>query len=117
MFVKCLRSILVLMILLALLVACGQAAPPAAPAEEPAAEVPAATEQPAAEATEQPAEEAVAEQPEEAIEPGTLRVWMTWGDNPAQVQELFNWSVPAHRRQNERQHIVDKSTSPSASRL
>jgi len=84
MFVKCLRSILVMMILLVLLVACGQAAPPAAPAEEPAAEAP------AAEATEQPAEEAVAEQPEEAIEPGTLRVWMTWGDNPAQVQELFN---------------------------
>jgi multiple sugar transport system substrate-binding protein len=72
------------MILLVLLVACGQAA---APVEEPAAEEPAA-EAPAA--TEQPAAEAAAEQPEEAVEPGTLRVWVTWGDNPAQLQELFN---------------------------
>jgi multiple sugar transport system substrate-binding protein len=59
-----------------LLAACAQATP----TEEPAAEEPAA-EEPAAE--EPAAEEPSGEKP-------TLRVWITWGDNPAQLQELFN---------------------------
>jgi multiple sugar transport system substrate-binding protein len=59
---KHLRFMLTLFALLGLLVACG----PAATTEAP------------------PTEEVVAEGPE------VLRVWITWGDNPAQIQELFN---------------------------
>lgn len=77
MFVKRLCSTIALVILLALLAACGQAAP----AEAPAPQEETAAEQPAQQ------EEAAAEEP---AEPGTLRVWVTWGDNPAQMQELFN---------------------------
>jgi multiple sugar transport system substrate-binding protein len=78
MFKKYLQFISLLMILLVVLAACSQTAPaPAQPQEEPAANT---EEQPAA-------SEEVAE---EAMESGTLRVWVTWGDNPAQMQELFN---------------------------
>jgi multiple sugar transport system substrate-binding protein len=80
MFAKSIRSILVLTFVLGLLAACGgQAAPTPAPAEK---EQPAATEKAAAE---QPA--ATEEAP---AKPGTLQVWVSWGDNPAQIQELFN---------------------------
>lgn len=84
MLVKSLRSIFVLAIILVVVAACGQAAPPPAPAEQeqPAAEQPAATEAPAA--TEEAAAEAAPADPE------ALQVWVTWGDNPAQLQELFN---------------------------
>ncbi|GIK36352.1 MAG: hypothetical protein BroJett011_01850 [Chloroflexota bacterium] len=94
MFAKNIRSVLVLTLVLGLLAACGgQAAPTPAPAEkeQPAATEEAVAEQPAAteEAAEEPAatEEAAAEAP---AEPGTLQVWVAWGDNPAQLQELFN---------------------------
>jgi multiple sugar transport system substrate-binding protein len=98
MMVKNLQSIFILALVLGLLAACGGAAAPAP--EQPAAQAPAATEEPAAEAPAAATEEAMAEEApaatEEAMaeeapaEPGTLQVWMTWGDNPAQVQELFN---------------------------
>jgi len=48
-----------------------------------------ATQQPAApQATEAPAQEAAAPQEPAATEP--LKVWITWGDNPAQLQSLFD---------------------------
>jgi multiple sugar transport system substrate-binding protein len=100
MFVKSLRSILALVIMLALLGACGPAASTPAPAEqeEPAAEQPAATEEAAVEApaaTEEAAAEAPAATEEAAVEEApadsdALQVWVAWGDNPAQLQELFN---------------------------
>jgi anaerobic selenocysteine-containing dehydrogenase len=93
MMVKNLQSIFILALVLGLLAACGGAAAPAP--EQPAAQAPAATEEPAAEAPAAATEEAMAEEApaatEEAMaeeapaEPGTLQVWMTWGDNPAQV--------------------------------
>lgn len=95
MLIRSLRSILVLAIALTVLAACGQAVPSPAPAEQeqPAAQQPAATEEAAVAepaATEAPAatEEAAAE--EAPVDPDALQVWVTWGDNPAQLQELFN---------------------------
>lgn len=61
------------MILSMLLVACGTKAEPTA------------TQPPAAQATEVEPTEA---KPAEGTE--LLRVWITWGDNPAQLQELFD---------------------------
>lgn len=67
---KFMRIMLALVILMGLVVACGE--------EEEATSTPApvAEEKP----TEAPAEEG----------PEKLRVWVTWGDNPEQIQGLFN---------------------------
>lgn len=59
------------MIVIMLLAACTPSSPAPAATQAPAAEKPAA-EQPAAETAQ------------------TLRVWIQWGDNPQQIQELFN---------------------------
>jgi multiple sugar transport system substrate-binding protein len=61
-----------IILILALLSACSPAATQPAEEGQPAAEQPAAGDQ------------------EEAAAPGTLRVWITWGDNPAQLQGLFD---------------------------
>lgn len=61
---KRLPFVLVLLVVLALLAACAPPATTQAPAQEAAPAAPA--------------------------EPEVLRVWITWGDNPAQIQTLFN---------------------------
>jgi multiple sugar transport system substrate-binding protein len=72
MFGKSLRTTLVLVMLLGLVIACGG---------EEATSTPA----PAAEEEAQPTEAPMVEEG-----PEVLRVWITWGDDPAQIQELFN---------------------------
>lgn len=45
---------------------------------------------PAATSVEKPTATSGAAQPPVGEQPALLRVWITWGDNPAQLQELFN---------------------------
>jgi multiple sugar transport system substrate-binding protein len=86
-----LRTLLALLILMVLTVACTAGTSPA-----PAPQV----EQPkAAEADTAPVPEA--EQPDK------LRVWITWGDNPEQIQALFNQYGDAHNIQIEINAPID----------
>lgn len=85
---KSLRYLMVLVILLGLLVACGEdEEPTSAPAEEQ----PQATDVPVVE-----------EQPDK------LRVWITWGDDPEQIQSLFNQYGDANNVQVEVNSPVDE---------
>jgi multiple sugar transport system substrate-binding protein len=68
MLVKRLSSLLAVFLIIALLAACTPAAQPTA-VEKPAA---------------------TSAAPSVGSAPGTLRVWITWGDNPAQLQGLFD---------------------------
>lgn len=89
MFRKHLWSMLALLLVVALLAACAPAV--VTPAPQPAEEQPAAAEAPAAEKA-----------------PQVLRVWVQWGDNPAQLQGLFNRYAEANNVKVEVNAPVDE---------